>query len=117
MKHVTETKQTSDQTYKRGNGVLLVLTYYPPLKNVSNTIKKHLVFLNAKEQVDNMFTPPSFVSFRIGFSLRKHLVRAKVYPLYVNVDHLVVTKVDVRLDLMLTTQRFFRVLLQRSVTK
>ena len=117
MKDVTETTQTSDQTYKRGNGVLLVLTYYSPLKNVSNTIKKHLVFLYAKEQVENMFTPPSFVSFCTGFSLRKHLVRDKVYPLYVNVDHLVLTKVDIRLDLMLTTQTFFRVLLQRSVTK
>ena len=117
MKHVTETRQTSEQTYKRGNGVLLVLTYYPSLNNVSNTIEKHLVFLYAKEQVENMFTPPSFVSFCTGFSLRKHLVRDKVYPLYVNVDHLVVTKVDIRLDLMLTTQRFFRVLLQRSVTK
>ena len=98
-------------------GCCLFLLTIPPLKNVSNTIKKHLVFLHAKEQVENMFTPPSFVSFRPGFRLRKYLVRAKVYPLYVNVDHLVVTKVDVRLDLMLTTQTFFRVLLQRSVTK
>ena len=42
LKRDTETRQTSDQTYKRGNGVLLVLTYHPELKNV-NDIKKHLV--------------------------------------------------------------------------
>ena len=36
--------------------------------------------------------------------------------LYVNVDHLVVTKVDVRLALMLKIQTFFRVSLQRRVT-
>ena len=36
---------------------------------------------------------------------------------YVNVDHLVVTKVDVRLVLMLTIQTVFRVFLQRRVPK
>ena len=36
---------------------------------------------------------------------------------YVNVDHLVATKVDVRLALMLKMHTFFRVLLQRRVTK
>ena len=81
LKRITETRQTSDQIYKRGNGVLLVLTYHPGLKNVDDIIKKHLVFLYAKEQVENVFTPPPFVSFRASFSLRKHLVRAKVYPL------------------------------------
>ena len=35
----------------------------------------------AKEQVENTFTPPPFVSFCAGFNLRKHLVRAKVCPL------------------------------------
>ena len=81
LKRVTETTQTSEQTYKRGNGVPLVHTYLPRLKNVNDIIKKHLVVLNAKEQVENMFTPPPFVSFRASFSHRKHLVRAKVYSL------------------------------------
>ena len=36
---------------------------------------------------------------------------------YVSVDHLIVTKVDARLTLMLTIQTFFRVLLQGRVTK
>ena len=82
MKRITETRQTSDQTRKRGNGVLLILTYHPRLKNINDIIKKHLVFLYAKEQVKNIFTPPPpFVSFRAGFSLRKHLVRTKVHSL------------------------------------
>ena len=62
--------------------------------------------------------PPTLsVSFRAGFSLGKHLFRAEVYPLLRNADHLVVTKVDVNLVLMLTMQTFFRILLQRRVTK
>ena len=32
LKRVTETRQTSDQTYKRASGVPLVLTYHPPIK-------------------------------------------------------------------------------------
>ena len=81
LKRVTKTRQTSDQTYNRGNGVPLVLTYHSRLKNFNDIIKKYLVFLYAKEHVENIFTPPPFVSFCVGFSLRKHLVRAKVYPL------------------------------------
>ena len=81
LKRVTEPRQTSDQTYKRGIGVPLCLTYHPRLKNANDIIKKHLVLWYVKEQVKNIFTPPLFVIFRVGFSLRKHLVRAKVYPL------------------------------------
>ena len=42
LKRVIETRQTSEQTYKRGNGVPLVLTYHLRLKNVNDIIKKHL---------------------------------------------------------------------------
>ena len=111
LKHVTETRQTSDQTYKRGNRVPLVLTYHPRLKNINDIVRKHLVFLYAKEQVENIFTSPPVASFLVGFSFKKYLVRAKVYPLLPELDHLVVTKVDVRLALMLKMQTFFRVLL------
>ena len=79
LKHITETRETSDHSCKRGNAVPFVLTYHPRLKNVNHIIKNHLVFLYAKEQVENIFTIPPFVSFRTGFSFRKHLVRAKVY--------------------------------------
>ena len=49
LKRVTETRERSDQTYKRGNGVPVVVTDHPRLKNVNDIIKKHLVFLYAKE--------------------------------------------------------------------
>ena len=61
LKCVTETKQTSDQTYKRGNGVPIALTYHPRLKNINDIIKKHLVFFFVKQQVKNTFTPLPFV--------------------------------------------------------
>ena len=108
LKCVTETRQTSDQTYKRGNGVLLVFTYQPQLKNVNDIIKKHLVFLYAKGRVENIFTPPPFASFQRGFSLRKHWLGLKYTFFYVNVDHLVVTKVDVRPALKLAFTIFKR---------
>ena len=38
LKPVIETRQTSEQTYKRGNGVPLVLTYRPQLKNINDII-------------------------------------------------------------------------------
>ena len=47
LKCVTETRQTSDQTYKKGSGAIL------SIKNVNDIIKKHLVFLYGKEQVEN----------------------------------------------------------------
>ena len=36
----------------------------------------------AERKVNRVFTPTLFVSFRSGYSLRKHLVRARVYPLF-----------------------------------
>ena len=86
LKRVIEARKISDLTYKRGNGVPLLFTYHLRLKNVNDITKKHLVFLYANEQVENIFTSPPFVSFRAGFSLRKHLVRAKVYPLVIKID-------------------------------
>ena len=66
------------QLNKRGNGELLLLTHHLRLKIVNDNIKKHLVFLIAKKQVENMFTPPPFILFHTGFSLRKDLFRAIV---------------------------------------
>ena len=57
LKHVAETRQTYDQTYKRDNSVMLVLTYHPQSKNVNDIIKKDLVFLN----VENMFTSREYI--------------------------------------------------------
>ena len=63
LKRVIETRQKSDRTYKRSNGVLLVLIYHPRLKNVNDIMKKHLVLLYVKEKVENIFTPSHFDSF------------------------------------------------------
>ena len=67
-------RQTSDQTYKRGNSVPLVLTYYPRLKKV-------ILYFFMPKNKSRIYTLPPFVSFRAGFNLRKHLARAKVYTL------------------------------------
>ena len=40
-----------------------------------------LIFLYAEENVKGAFTPAPFASFCSGYSLKNHLVRAKVYPL------------------------------------
>ena len=39
------------------------------------------IFLCAGEKVKRVFTPAPFVPFRSGYSLKNHLVRAKVCPL------------------------------------
>ena len=62
-------------------GVPLVATYHPWFHSLSNTIIKLFIYLYAEEQVKKVFTPAPFLSFRSGYSLRSHLVRAKVYPL------------------------------------
>ena len=104
-------RQTSDQTYKRGNSVPLVLTYYPRLKKVI------LYFFKPKNK------SRIYLHFRLLFHFAQVLILESIwlglkYTLfYVNVYHLVVTKVDVKLALMLTMRTFFRVLLQRRVTK
>ena len=59
----------------------LVVTYYPRFLDLGKIIRKNFIYLYSEEQVKKAFTSAPFVSFRLGFSLRKHLVRAKVYPL------------------------------------
>ena len=66
---------------KKETGVPLTVTYHPRFHNLNNIIRKHFIFLYAEEQVKSAFTPAPFVSFRSGYSLKNHLVRAKVYPL------------------------------------
>ena len=76
-----------------------------------------LYFLYAREQVENIFTPPPFVSFRAGFSLRKHLVRAKVYSLLCECGSSGCNKSRCQTCLNVNNADVFRVLLQRGVTK
>ena len=57
------------------------MTYHPRFHNLSAIRKKHFTYLYGKENVERVFPPAPLVSFRSGYSLRNHLVRAKVYPL------------------------------------
>ena len=83
-----------------GNGVPIVLLGHHRLKNVNDTTKNPLAFLYAKEQVDNIFTPPPFAHFVTDFNLKKNVIRAKVYPYQTS----------------LTIQTFFRVTSVKPVT-
>ena len=78
-------KKSLDELFERPNrkerGVPLLVTYHPRFYNLSAIIWKYFTFLYAEEKVKRVFTPTSFISFRSGYSLRNHLVRAKVYPL------------------------------------
>ena len=66
LERVTQTRRTSDQTYKRGNGVPLVLTYQARLKNVNDIFKKELLFLYAKEQVRRQMSDLPYAWFPPG---------------------------------------------------
>ena len=66
---------------KTGISVPLVVTYYPWFHNLSNTIRKLFIYLYVEEQVKKVFASAPLVLFRSGYSLRSHLVCAKVYPL------------------------------------
>ena len=74
-----------DELFERPNKketrVPLVATYNPRFHKVSAIIRKYFTFVYSEEKVKRGFTPASFVSFRFGYSLRNHLVRAKVYLL------------------------------------
>ena len=54
-------------------------TYHPRFHDLGRIIRKNLIHFYGEEQAH--FTPAPFVSFRSGFSLKNHLVRAKVYTL------------------------------------
>ena len=82
LRRVVENRpeQLSEHQTKHGTGVPLVVTYYPGFHALGKIIKKNLIYLYAEQQVEQVSTPAPFVSFRSGFSLRNHFVRAKVYP-------------------------------------
>ena len=80
IKRVSE--KSLDELFERPDrketGVPLVVTYHPRFHNLSAIMRTYFKFLYAEEKVKRVFT---FVSFRSGYSLRNHLVRAKMYPL------------------------------------
>ena len=83
LRRVVENRpeQLTEHQTKHGTGVPLVITYYPRFYDLGKIIRKNFFYLCAEQQVKQVFTPAPFVSFGSGFSLRNHLVRAKVYPL------------------------------------
>ena len=85
IRSVLESKpeQLFESRTKTGTGVPLVVTYRPRFHNLSNTIRKLFIYLYAEEQVKKVFTQAPCTLFRSGYSLRSHLVRAKVYPLII----------------------------------
>ena len=83
LRRVVENRpeQLPEHQTKHGTGVPLVVTYHPRFHDLGKIIRKNFIYLYAEQQVKQVFTPAPFVSFQSGFSLRNHLVRAKVYPL------------------------------------
>ena len=86
-----------DRLNRKETVVPLAVTYHPRFHNLSAIIRKYFTFVCSEEKVKRGFTPASFVSFRFGYSLRNHLVRAKVYPLVREKIHFVVGRADVKL--------------------
>ena len=71
---------------KKGKDVLFVVRYHPILQALKNIIKRNLIkrnlnWLYADNEVKNLFSLRSMVSFRYARKLSSYLVRAKVFPL------------------------------------
>ena len=74
------------------------MTYRLHFYNLSAVIRKYFTFLYVEEKIRIIFTPAPFVSFRPGYSLRNHLVRAEVYThLLEKKVHFVVGRENVKL--------------------
>ena len=63
---------SDENNSKKVNGVSLVVTYNPALKNLSQVIRKNLQLLHADEQVKKVFSPAPFVSFRSTRDLKSY---------------------------------------------
>ena len=74
-------EQLPEHQTKHGTGVPLVVTYHPRFHDLGKIISKKFIYLYAERQVKQVFTPAPFESFRSGFRLWNHLVRAKSVPL------------------------------------
>ena len=66
---------------EKETGVPLGTTYHPRLKDLSSFIKRNLQYRYADQEVNKVFTPAPFVSFKSARNLEWLLVRSKVYPL------------------------------------
>ena len=66
--------QTSKKFEK---GVPFVVTYHPLLNELSSIIHRNLYLLYMNQEVKNVFTRGSIVSFRSARKITSYLVRAK----------------------------------------
>ena len=67
-------EQISEHQTKHGPGAPLMDTYYPRFYDLGRIITKNFIYLYAKEQVKQVFTPAPFVSFQSGFSQRDKFI-------------------------------------------
>ena len=72
---------TSGGKRTKTNGIPLVITYHPLLKDFARVINKHLHLLHMNDEVKKAFTPGPMVSFRGAGKLSSYLVTEKLYPL------------------------------------
>ena len=79
MKNITS-QVNQDQENKSG-AVPFILTHHPKLSDVGKILWENRDILYRVEEVEKVFSPPPFVSFRIPRNLKSHLVRSKLYPL------------------------------------
>ena len=98
------TRNSSSISELKSNKTLYLLIYW------RKKCLHHQVF-------KKVFTPAPFVSFRSGYSLRSHLVGAKVYPLIRKKHHRVVGKVGVKLALTYKKLILFKFFSQKKFAK
>ena len=80
MKKVRFSEQ-GQKSKKVEKGVPFVVTYHPLLSKLSSIIHRNLYLLYMNQDVKNVFTPGTMVSYRSTRKISSYLVRAKLYPL------------------------------------
>ena len=76
--HFSRQGQKSRKVEKR---VPFVVTYHSLLNKLSSILHRNLYLLYMNQEVKNVFTPGSIVSYRSARKISSYLVRAKLYPL------------------------------------
>ena len=72
---------SDENNTKEVNGVPLVVTYNPTFKILFQVIRKNLQLLYAEEEVEKVFSPVPFASFRSTRNWKSYLVKSKIYLL------------------------------------
>ena len=72
---------SGENNSEKVNGVPLVVTYNPAFKILFQVIRKNLQLLYAEEEVEKVFSPAPFASFRSARNWKSYLLRSKIYLL------------------------------------